>query len=76
MATLILIDHGKAYASSDDKKMIRNWKRCADISKVPITVLVDNVDENGQGTYTIAVPLFYAKRTVALLIPKIPELTE
>ena len=72
MATLILLENGKAYASSDEKKVIRCWKHNARNSKTPVTVLEDYVDENGLEKYSIIVPHYFARKSAVMLIPKYP----
>ena len=73
MKTLILIDGDRAFASSDNKKIINRWKRCAENSNTPYLVIEDKVDEFGQEQYSIEIPHGLARKSVLLLIPNIPE---
>jgi len=72
MATVILVERDRAFAHTDDLKMIRRWKRCAERSRMPFLVLEDKVNDYGQNVYTIELPHGIARKSAAMLIPQLP----
>lgn len=72
MATVILVEENRAYARSDDKKIIRRWKRSAEKSRIPYLVLEDTTDDYGRNVYSIEIPHGIGRKAAFLLIPQLP----